>query len=131
MTHAEPRAIERTLVELLLKTLRPAMEELVAKFRRELAQALSAIGGHAADERPRGQLGRPKCCGVCKLKGARNHAALPAGHTQEDHRRWKSGAGSAVARLPRRGGRSLAPPRSAARAGSARAADPAARVAAT
>jgi hypothetical protein len=117
MTQAEQRALERTLVELLMKTLRPVMDELVAKFRREVAQALAAIGGNAVVERPRGQLGRPKCCGVCKLKGARNHAALPAGHTQEDHRRWKSGASDAVTRLPR--------------ARSTRAANPAARVAAT
>ena len=114
MTYAEQRSLERTLVELLLKTLRPKMDELVATFRRELAQALAALGSAPAGEKPRGQLGRPKCCSVCRLKNTRNHAALPPGHTQEEHRRWKSGASSAVARLPRRGGRSLAPPRSVA-----------------
>ena len=112
MRYAEQRSLERALVGLLLKTLRPAMQELVESFRRELTTILSGYGDPPTAALSRGQLGRPKCCGVCKLKNARNHAALPSGHTQEDHRRWKRGGAEPVARLPRRGGRALAPVRS-------------------
>jgi hypothetical protein len=103
MTHVEQRAIERALMEVLMKTLRPAMDGIVATFRRELTKALQSIAAHGPAQR-KGQLGRPKSCAVCKLKGARNHAGLPAAHTQEEHRRWKSGGGGGhnVARLPRR-----------------------------
>lgn len=103
MTYAEQRALERALIDGLLKSLRPAMDEIVAAFRQELARALASLATtEAAPGQRKGYLGRPKSCAVCKLKNARNDAALPAEHTQEQHRRWKSGAGGSIASLPRR-----------------------------
>jgi hypothetical protein len=82
-------ALERAIVEALMKCIQPVMENLVVAFRQQLPKLLQ----EAAEQQPRrsrGQMGQTKSCRVCKLKGARNDAALPSTHTQEDHRRWKA-----------------------------------------
>ncbi len=100
MSQQQRRALERALMDALMKSLRPAMERVVATFRDELAALLDGVDDEAP-ARPRGQLGRPKRCSVCRLEGARNDAALPADHTQEDHRRWKAGWRSSAERRRR------------------------------
>lgn len=86
-------------MEAALRSLQPVMEQVIVTFRERLGEILSTLTTAAAvadvdllPGRRRGQLGRPKRCSVCRLEGARNDAALPRAHTQEDHRRWKEDA---------------------------------------
>ncbi len=86
----EMRAFERAVTAALLSVLEPTVERIVAGFRRELGQILERLDHGEPAPRVRGRLGRPKSCRVCRLEGARNDAALPADHTQQDHRRWRA-----------------------------------------
>jgi hypothetical protein len=88
----EMRALERAVMAALLSVLEPTIERIVVTFRRELAQILERLDQGQTAPRLRGRLGRPKSCRVCRLEGARNDAALPANHTQQDHRRWRANA---------------------------------------
>jgi hypothetical protein len=90
MTSHQQRALERALVDAFMKSMRQAMENVVVAFRHELADILSSLDDGALPRTRKGTLGQPKSCSVCRLKGTRNDAALPASHTQEDHRRWKA-----------------------------------------
>jgi hypothetical protein len=89
MKNRRQDALERALVEALMKCIQPVLENLVVAFRKQLP-AILANEADAEPPRARGQLGQSKSCRVCGLKGARNDAALPSTHTQEDHRRWKA-----------------------------------------
>jgi hypothetical protein len=118
MTSHQQRALERALTDALMKSLRPVMEDVVVAFRRELAAILTLVAENEFPRERRGQIGQTKCCSVCRLKGARNDAALPSSHTQEEHRRWKadwpaaagrSASGAAPALLSRAAQRNIEP----------------------
>lgn len=90
MTLRDQQALERRLMEVLLRSIRPALDGAVHRFCAELTEVLRS--SPVRDGAPGGgQLGRKKHCTVCGLEGARNDAALAANHSEDEHRRWKAG----------------------------------------
>lgn len=108
MSNHTRTALERALVEALMRSLQPAIGNVVAAFRREIDAVLSSLSSGELQRAPAGQrqMGRQKSCSVCRLKGTRNDAALPSSHSQEDHRRWKAAWPASAGR--RRGNRDAA-----------------------
>jgi hypothetical protein len=88
--YSAAQALERERVAEALERLRPIindmLETMVDDLRAELESlVVAAVAGRPSSRARVGRLGEFKRCRVCGLPGARNLAALPPGHTREEH----------------------------------------------